>query len=480
MYTRRSMELPCAWPALVVVLVVCAIDGADLAMLGAAFKIFEEELGMSPSTLGKVAMVQSLAMSATMPIWGWMCDTGFASRRALWTAGILGWALAMAALATASSLRTILLVRMANGVFLGSLMPLTQSWVAETVPPAASGRAFGLLGAAGTVGGIATTMFITSAGGSTVALAGGAISGWRLICFAISALSLCCAAAVWLVMPGGDAGGQRAGEKPSPYHAYREIAFNLRRHWKSFNFRIIMYQGVTGGIPWSALAFKIMFLRYVGFSSGEINVFTAAVVAPKVLGGMVGGFLGDYASQASPRHGRAIVGQFAVGCGIPLMLAQIVIFPKLIGAVLWPYVLCDFLFFLVATWTPAGVIRPLFMEAVDPKARASIVAWKEALEILFANLLGAPFVGFLAEHCFQYQPTALSVEAMPPELRRHNFAALQWSLAVMTTVPWILCFAAISGLHWSHLHDGAGAAAGQAALREKRPGAPGGYGSAAA
>jgi MFS family permease len=463
----------------VIVLLVCAIDGADLAMLGAAFKIFEEELGMGPSTLGKVAMVQSIAMSVTMPVWGWMCDTGFASRRVLWTVGITGWALAMAALATASSLRMILLIRVANGVFLGSLMPLTQSWVAETVPLATSGRVFGFLGAAGVFGGIVTTMFITSMGGSTIAFGGGAISGWRLICLAISALSLCCAVAVWLVI-GGEGGGKTVSERPSLYNSYREIACNLREHWKSFNFRIIIYQGVTGGIPWSALAFKIMFLRYVGFSSGQINIYTAAVVIPKVLGGMVGGFLGDYASQASPRHGRALVGQFAVGCGIPLMLVQIVVFPKLIGTVLWPYVLCDFLFCLVASWTPAGVIRPLFLGVVDPRSRASIVAWKEALEILFSNLLGAPFVGFLAEHFFQYQPTSLSVEAMSPELRQHNYAALQWSLAVMTTVPWILCFAAISGLHWSHLYDGTGVSKDKAALLDKRPRLSDSYGSAVA
>jgi len=453
--------------SLVVVLLVCAIDGADLAMLGAAFKIFEEELGMGPSTLGMIAMVQSIAMAVTMPMWGWMCDTGFASRRVLWTAGITGWAFAMAALAAASTLRMILLIRVANGVFLGSLMPLTQSWVAETVPLATSGRVFGFLGASGVIGGIATTMFITSMGASTIAFGGGAVSGWRLVCLAISALSLCCAVAAWNVI-GGGGGGKIACERPSLFSAYREIACNLREHWRSFNFRIIIYQGVTGGIPWSALAFKIMFLRYVGFSSGQINIFTAAVVVPKVLGGMLGGFLGDYAAQASPRHGRALVGQFAVGCGIPLMLAQIVVFPKHIGTVLWPYVLCDVLFCLVASWTPAGVIRPLFLGAVAPRSRASIVAWKEGLEILFANLLGAPFVGFLAERCFQYRPTTLSVEAMSPELRQHNFAALQWSLAVMTTVPWILCFAAISGLHWSHLYD-TGVPTDKAALWDKRP-----------
>lgn len=471
------MEIPCPGHALVVVLLVCAIDGADIAMLGAAFKIFEEQLGMSPSTLGKVAMVQFLAMSLTAPVWGWMCDTGFASRRVLWTAGITGWAFAMAALAAVSSLWLILLIRLANGVFLACLAPLTQSWVAETVPLAASGRVFGFMGAAQVIGSTAATMFITSIGGSTIALGVGAISGWRLICAVISALSLLAAVAAWFVIDG-DGEGQITCERPSLYDAYGEIACNLREHWRSFTFRMIVYQGVTGGIPWSALAFKIMFLQYVGFSSGQINIFTAAVVVPKVLGGMVGGFLGDYAAQASPRHGRALVGQFAVGCGIPLMLMQIVVLPELIGPVLWPYVLCNFLFCLVAGWTPAGVIRPLFLEVVDPKSRASILAWQHALEGFCSTLLGAPFVGFLAEHVFQYHPTSESVEAMPAELRQHNFAALQWSLTMMTTVPWILCFAAISCLHWSYLYDGTGAPEGKAALLDRRPGPSDSYGSA--
>jgi len=251
---------------------------------------------------------------------------------------------------------------------------------------------------------------------------------------------------------------------------------NLREHWRSFTFRIIVFQGVTGGIPWSALAFKIMFLRYVGMSSQQINLLVGATVIPRILGGMVGGFVGDYAARASPRHGRAWVGQFAVGCGIPLMLVQIVVFPHMTGSLLWPYILANTLFCLVAGWTPAGVIRPLFLETVNPKCRASILAWESALEGACSALLGAPLVGFLAEHAFQYHPTQASLEQMSPELRQHNFAALQWSLALMTAVPWLLCLAAISCLHWSYQYDLTGATEGKAALLEKMSGRPAGYG----
>lgn len=131
----------------------------------------------------------------------------------------------------------------------------------------------------------------------------------------------------------------------------------------------------------------------------------------------------------------------------------------------------------MAGWALAGDIGPFFLEVVGSKGRASIFAWQCSLEGLISTLLGAPFVGFLAEHYFRYHPTKESVASMSAELRQQNFEALQLSLAVMTTVPWILCFAAISCLHYSYLYDGTGVSKGNAELQDKRPGPSDNYSS---
>lgn len=218
----------------------------------------------------------------------------------------------MAALAAASSVRLILLIRFVNGVFLACLAPLTQSRAAEAVPLAVSGRVFAFMGAAGVVGSTATTMQCLSpaleAAPSWLVVPPSAAGGYYLR----GGLRSRRGCRGRRVLHRGRGRGRRTCARDSLRNAYGEIACSLREHENISSFRMIVYQGVTGGIPWSTLAFKIMFFPYVGLSSGQIPKYSAAAVAPKFLGGMVGGFVGDRAAQASPRHGRALVGQIAV------------------------------------------------------------------------------------------------------------------------------------------------------------------------
>mmetsp|Transcript_62301 Transcript_62301/g.135265 ORF Transcript_62301/g.135265 Transcript_62301/m.135265 type:complete len:484 (-) Transcript_62301:204-1655(-) len=441
----------------VIVLAICAVDGADGAVLGAAFRYFERDLGLTPITLGMLTLSQAFAGALAAPIWGWMSDSGRATRRELWIWGALGWGFVMLSLAICVRPGLVFLLRLLNGLFLACLGPLTQSWVAERVDPNSSGRTFALLMGSTSVGGAACTMLINTYGGNKVLLnflpVMGYVDGWRVVCAGIGFASFALALVIlnFLEESGGvvvrKAGHMDLRRGPG------EIFANLVDHWSINTFRIIVFQGVVGGIPWSALSFKMMFYQYMGMSKEQINMLVACELPASIVGVMLGGFIGDMSARVSAGHGRAIMGQICVAIGIPLMMMQLQFLPTLGTEHIWPFLATNGLFYLMASWTQAGLIRPIFLEVTKPHCRASVVAWESAIEGMAAAVLGAPMVGFLAEIIFGYKSTTVEMSVMPANLRQHNFEALQRSLSVMTTVPWLWCLFAISLLHWYYPRD---------------------------
>mmetsp|Transcript_20382 Transcript_20382/g.44413 ORF Transcript_20382/g.44413 Transcript_20382/m.44413 type:complete len:505 (-) Transcript_20382:103-1617(-) len=438
-----------------IVLAVCVVDGADMAVLGAAFRYFERDLGLTPVTLGMLTLAQAFAMALAAPVWGWMNDSGRASRRELWIGGAIGWAAVMLSLALCVRPALVFLLRVINGLFLACLGPLTQSWVAERVAPKNSGRTFALLVGATHVGSAMCTMLINTYGGSKVPLPFLPIAyadGWRVVCAGIGFASCGLALLIWCCMTESGERARKTGNMELS-KGPAEIVKNLKEHWSIHTFRIIVFQGVVGGIPWSALSFKMMFFQYMGMSKEQINLLVACELPASIIGVMLGGLMGDMGARISAAHGRTVIGQICVSIGIPLMMLQVQSLPTLGTDYIWPFLITNTLFYLTATWTPAGLIRPIFLEVTKPHCRASVVAWESAIEGIAAAVLGAPLVGFLAEDVFGYKATTAEISDMTHDLRQHNFEALQTSLSVMTTVPWLACFLAITLLHWYYPQD---------------------------
>lgn len=73
-----------------------------------------------------------------------------------------------------------------------------------------------------------------------------------------------------------------------------------------------------------------------------------------------------------------------------------------------------------------------------------------AVEGSGAALLGAPLVGYLAEHQFGYLRTTLLVSEMPEALRLGNAGALAQALAFLTVIPWSLSFLLYGLLHFTY------------------------------
>lgn len=71
-------------------------------------------------------------------------------------------------------------------------------------------------------------------------------------------------------------------------------------------------QGIVGNIPGTALGFVTLYVQLLGLSDLSAGVMVALGMAANAVGGLLGGWLGDLASRASPNHGRILVCQISI------------------------------------------------------------------------------------------------------------------------------------------------------------------------
>lgn len=430
-------------------LAIAFADAMDGAILGSTFKVLESELGLSPSGLAIMALLQSLGGKLAAPFWGWACDEAVVSRKTLMMGGCMGWATCMAALGLSYSLWQLYLVRALNGVFLACLMPLSQSWVSDLAHPEAFGRIFGLMGLAGGLGG---ALF----GGMTTSMSAElflGLSGWRFMCFVVGAFSWMLAGAIWFFMEVGPVADSR-GNPHNPFTAIAQVFSNLVSSMRIPTFNVIIAQGILGCMPWTSLSFEVMYFQYLGFSNERVGLYQTLTGIFGMPGMFVGGLVGDFLMQKFGDHGRPLTAQLSVGLGIPFFVLFIYVLPETIGTkAIWPYIISKSIFALVASWCLAGVNRPILSEIVPKSSRASIMAWDLCIEQFLSSAIALPLVGILSEKVFGYQPTTLAVAEMPAAQREMNAMALRNTLVWMGVVPWTLCFILFSGLHFTYPKD---------------------------
>lgn len=199
--------------------VAAALDGADKKAIPALFRSLELHFGLGPSSLAMLMVGQSLALAVAAPVWGELADSS-RNRIGLLAAGIAAWGLWTALTAAASAFWMLLLLRVLTGVALASVVPISQTIVADIAPPREHGYQFGALGASDALGQAVGSCFATIVGGMTV----GALAGWRFVLAVLAALSFVLAAAVpFLATDPRACGGAAAPSEPRVGGWWRSI-----------------------------------------------------------------------------------------------------------------------------------------------------------------------------------------------------------------------------------------------------------------
>lgn len=425
-----------------VVFWVCAIDAADKALLPATFKALSLQMHVGPQRLGALMFAQSIAFAAALPFWGSMIR--FSSYRDLLTSGCLLWGGATLALCFTVDYYAHFFYRIVIGFALAVVNPIGQAILCDVVPEAERGWAFGVLGAVSTCLSMAVS-FGTTAIAATYVFG---FHGWRVAYAAVAAMSFVMAMVVHTCVPLNVSGPavQSIKESKSWLREQQDILASVM---SKPSFFIMVAQGVTGGIPWNAMAFLTLFFQSSGYSDATAGAIIFWGGFGGILGSPLGGFLGDFFARLLPDAGRCAVAQMSVLLGTLCFLVFMYIPYSTNSFVL---VTCAmFSFNLVSCWTQPAALRPICGNLMtDSKKRAQILSWWLAFEGLISAIFGAPLVGLLSGS-FGYE---LSEAHNGPHQEEHgNMIAIRSALVSVSLVCWTLCFVAWVPMYWTYPRD---------------------------
>ncbi|CAE7693299.1 lgoT [Symbiodinium sp. CCMP2592] len=436
-----------------VVILACAIDAADKALLPATFGALADQLQVGPTQLAMLNFAQSIAFSLALPVWGSMMQ--FYTPRDLLAGGCFLWGSVTIMIATSSNYSVHFLLRLVMGAALAVVAPIGQAMLCDLVPEAERGWVFGLLQSISTALSVGVTFLTT--GFARVLIAG--VYGWRCIYAMIGIASFFTVAAVVTIVPDTLAA---SGMNTKGRSWWEEQVRVVQLVMQKPSFVIMVSQGVTGGIPWNGFAFLPLYFQLSGFNdfrAGEIMLYGGL---GGMVGGLLGGWLGDRFHRCWPYGGRCVVAQLSVLLG-SLLFVAVMTSPARFSLVVGFF----FAFHVASCWTPAAALRPICGEIVrDSRDRAQILALWIALEGIISSIFGAPLVGLISE-AFGCKLGGLSTSAGQDQ----SVTALRSALLAVALIPWVLCGLAWFPMYWTYPRD-AGSRTETRAIRADTMGDP--------
>ncbi|EKX47476.1 hypothetical protein GUITHDRAFT_137629 [Guillardia theta CCMP2712] len=435
---------------------VTAIQGLCNQLLPSSFKVLESNLGLTPASLGMIAMAQAFFQSIAGPVWASLVDRGM-SRKFVLVAGCMGWGLIAILLGCIGQLHIILLLRCLNGVALASLGPVAQSLVADITEPEQVGLVFGLLQFSMALGqGICATV-LTSFSEERLSLGSIHLHGWQASFIGVGGLSILVAVAVVFFMAEFRNEEQENESSTSAQGAISEIRKEFTLLFSYFtipSFLVILVQGMFGCIPWTAMSFLTMWFQYIGMSNAASGVLITMQIFASGVGGIVGGIVGDVLARSwSPFRGRPLAAQVSILSGLVLISWIFIKVPKTPDS-FSAYAWLNILFGLTATWAGVACNQVVLLEVVTPNNRARISALLNCLNGAVAAVLGGPVVGFLAEmYGYRSPAKGTSISDLSKAERVSNLDALTTALLQASVPPWILTLACFSFLYWTYEKD---------------------------
>mmetsp|Transcript_72361 Transcript_72361/g.172419 ORF Transcript_72361/g.172419 Transcript_72361/m.172419 type:complete len:453 (-) Transcript_72361:107-1465(-) len=433
-----------------IVILACAIDAADKAILAAVYKALSVAMHVGPKELGALTFAENVAFSLALPFWGSMVGT--VPARSLMTSGCFIWGMAMLAITLSTDYWVHLVLRLVNGAALAVVNPVGQAIICEIVPEHERGWAFGLL-ASVNCGLVMVVGFASTAISGHMILG---LEGWRWAHLVVALASLLTGVIVYLTVPA-----TVSSASPSQMSWFQDQKRIVSAVLKKPSFVIMVLQGVTGGIPWNGFSFLTFYFQLSGYSDAEAAAIVSYGGAGGIVGGLLGGWLGDHFGALFPNGGRVAVSQCSVALGL---LTFVYMMNIQLGAAHYALVTSVFFVFsMVACWTQAAALRPICGELFqDNKDRAQVVALWIALEGLVSSFFGAPMVGVLSEAFgFHIQPGQA--------VKSTDVAALRAALLGVAVIPWTACFLAWVPMYWTYPRDKRASLGEAAPLKKDKP-----------
>ncbi|OEH79047.1 major facilitator family protein [Cyclospora cayetanensis] len=382
--------------------VVCGIEGIDMQLMPASFKVLQSDFHWALQDLGSLVFYQSASQAIAGLIWGVLADRS--SRVQLLSLGCAGWGIVSIFLGSSTAFWQFALLKVLNGIAMASIGPVAQSLIADLFPPTMRGEHYGWLQLFLCAGCIMGAMIGGSVANIT-AIEG--VKGWRLAFFSAGVLSLFVASLVQLLAKEPprnqvtlvnelplDLVKNSNKQQKGAFTDFYQRCHNFCRAALSRTFLLLLLQGVCGYIPLHAFQFYTLYFQYVGMPDWQASLLTACPLVGGLLGSLFGGWLGDQAERWSEFHGRPLVGQLGTLLALPLIyigLLGIPRRPEFFGL----YAIDMLVLGFAISWCPSGVNRPILSEIVEPDSRATVFATQIAVEGSVSALLGSPVIALL-------------------------------------------------------------------------------------
>ncbi|XP_043719544.1 uncharacterized protein LOC122667348 [Telopea speciosissima] len=427
------------------------MERADESLLPGVYKEVGAALNIDPTGLGYLTLFRAIVQGCCYPLGAYLAINH--NRTHVIALGAFLWAAATFIFAISSTFFQVAVSRALNGIGLAIVIPAIKSLVADSTKNTNRGIAFGWLQVTGNLGSIIGNL-------CSVLLASTSfmgIPGWRISFHLVGMVSVVVGILVRLFAndPHFSEDGAYARD-PGPHEPKKSAVKSLIEEAKSVmevpSFQIIVAQGVTGSIPFSALSFAPMWLELIGFSHKQTAFLMTIFVVAGSLGALFGGRMGDFLSKRFPNRGRIVLAQISTGSAIPLAAALLLVLPyDPSTAFIHGFVLSITGFFI--HWNSAATNNPIFAEIVREKSRTTAYALDRSFESILASF-APPAVGFLAQHLYGYKPAPKGAsKSVEVERDRENAASLAKALYMAIGIPMGLCCLIYSFLYCTYPRD---------------------------
>jgi MFS family permease len=397
------------------------IDQGEGQAMSVLFPTLQAIWGLSYSNLGVISTIRNLLQSISSPFWGFISDKISRKKVIMFGTGI--WGLWTAAVGLTQNFGQLLTIRAISGIGLGCLMPATFSIMSDTFPPKDRGKALGIMEAIGIFGIIIATVGLGFLATPDL---------WRWGYFLLGGFSVISGIVVWFLVDEpvrGEAEPELAGKITKEDAKKFGLQFSdLPKVLKIPTIWVAIGQGLAGSMPWVVMgSFLITWLvNDRNIPSENATLVFAGIVVGTVISNIIGGFLGDWAEQKSPKYGRTIIGQVSIISGIPLTY---ILFTQTESWSLWGIMALSFCTALLISWPGKGAKEPMMQGVVPPELRGTAFSMTTFIESGFAAIAGV-IAGSLADRIGLTQ-------------------ALLWTVPF----PWIICATLFSLFYLTYPQD---------------------------
>jgi len=275
------------------------IDQGEGQAMSVLFPTLQQLWGLTYSNLGLISTIRSLLQALSSPFWGYAADKWSRKKVIIFGTGI--WGIWTAVCGLTDNFGQLLVIRAISGIGLGCLMPATFSLMSDIFPPKKRGRALGILEATGVLGIIIGTVALGFLATPNL---------WRWGFFLLGGASFLSGILVWLFVDEPIRGaaepelkGKITAENAKKYGVHFRDIFTVL---KIPTVWVAILQGLAGSMPWVVMGsyFITWLVNDRGMETQMASIVFASIVVGTAASNIIGGILGDWAEEISPKYGR--------------------------------------------------------------------------------------------------------------------------------------------------------------------------------